>query len=220
MVDPKDKVQFAEIVRSVLALYDREPTKETLQLWWAALLEYSIEEVRAGFTRFVKSADSGKFPPKPADIIRCLEGGEADRGALAWSKVLGAIGSVGCYQSVAFDDATIHAVIMDMGGWTKLCRLDGKEVEFRANEFAKRYRAYAERGGAKEFPPYLSGITETENSAQGYKSPPPMLYGDAEKAENVIRLGATQPAVRLRQASDVVMAALAHTKQITNQSNT
>jgi hypothetical protein len=101
----EDKAEFAGVVKATLDLYGKEASAPVLRLWWAALEPYSIEEVRHGFTRFVRSPDSGNFPPKPADIIRMVEGTSGDRGMLAWAKVREAIIRVGSYQSVAFDDA-------------------------------------------------------------------------------------------------------------------
>lgn len=203
----EDKAEFAGVVKATLDLYGKEASAPVLRLWWAALDPYSIEEVRHGFTRFVRSPDSGNFPPKPADIIRMVEGTSGDRGMLAWAKVREAIQRVGSYQSVAFDDANIHAVIEDMGGWPKLCVGDDAEMHFRAADFAKRYRMYAERGGPDRFEPYLTGKHEAENRLRGHKTHPPVLIGNPEQCAQVMNAGSQAPKLQITRGTGMVSLA-------------
>ncbi len=49
-----------------------------------------------------------------------LGGSTQDAALAAWSKVDRAVREVGPYQSVAFDDALIHRVLFEMGGWIPL----------------------------------------------------------------------------------------------------
>ncbi len=197
-----DKREFADVLKAVLDLYGKEASAPVLRLWWSALEQFSIGEVRHGLTRFVRSADSGTFPPKPADIIRMIEGTSGDRGMLAWGKVQEAFGRVGGWQSIAFDDPMIHAVIEDMGGWPKLCSTEGNDMPFRSAEFAKRYRAYAEIG-LERFPPYLTGRYETENRMHGYEVAPPMLVGDPIKAAKVIEAGQAAPRLQVTNGTHI-----------------
>lgn len=68
-----DKKQFAEIIRATLGIYDKEITKETLVIWWAALKPHSIEMVREALSRHVQDKDRGRFAPKPADVIAMID---------------------------------------------------------------------------------------------------------------------------------------------------
>lgn len=202
-----DKAEFANIVKAVLDMKGKEVSPAVLRLWWAALEEFSIEEVRHGFTRYVRSPDSGSFAPMPADIIRMIEGGAGDRGMLAWGKVMEAIKRVGGWQSVCFDDPIIHCVLEDMGGWPKLCSTEGDEMSFRAADFAKRYRAYAERGTPERFAPYLTGRHETSNRIGGFKAPTPMLIGDPQKCAEVMAQGQDGPRTMIT-SGDLVLGVL------------
>lgn len=197
-----DKREFAEILRATLDLYGKEASAPVLRLWWASLEKFSIEEVRHGFSRFIQSPDNGSFYPKPADIIRMIEGTAGDRGMIAWGKVQEAIVRVGGYQSVAFDDPIIHACIEDMGGWPKLCTTDRDDMPFRAADFAKRYRAYVERG-AEVSVPYLVGRSETENRLNGYKPAPPVLIGDPQKAALLIGQGRDTPRLQITSGKNL-----------------
>lgn len=196
------KREFADVLKAVLDLYGKEASAPVLRLWWAALEQFSIDEVRYGLTKFVKSADSGTFAPKPADIIRMIEGTAGDRGMLAWGKVQEAIVRVGGYRSVAFDDPIIHSIVEDMGGWPKLCSTESGEMQFRSAEFAKRYQAYAERG-LQVFEPYLVGRSEAANRLGGHKVEPPMLIGDPQKAALVIQQGSSTPRLQITSGKNI-----------------
>ena len=202
MIDPQDKREFATIMEATMAVYGREVTKPVMQLYWSALVEYDMAAVRRAFGAWIKNPDSGQFAPKPADIIRMIDGATGDRAMVTWSKVDKAIRMVGHYQSVAFDDPVIHKVIDDMGGWRKLASLpSNKDLEFAGQEFIKRYRAYVLAGGVTEYPAYLIGESEAVNGKNGIRGYDPVqLIGDKEKAAQVARLGSQGPTLRITQA--------------------
>lgn len=205
----EDKRDFASVLRATLDVYGKEASPDVLRIWWAALQDRSIDEVRIGFSRYIRSTDSGTFPPKPADIIRMIDGTSADRGMQAWAKVLEAIQRVGGYRSLAFDDPIIHVVIEAMGGWSGLCVTPKDEMQFRAAEFAKRYRGYAEIGGVETFPAYLVGRSEAQNNLNGFKSEAPVLIGNAEAAAKVVALGSASPRLQItsgKAASDLAQS--------------
>jgi hypothetical protein len=79
-----------------------------------------------------------------------------------------------------------------MGGWIKLCSIKNEQMPFRANEFQKRYMGYVNKKPAR-YPKYLFGVTECDNAKNGYEIVPPILLGDAQKAEEVIRTGGGLP---------------------------
>lgn len=97
MNDPKDKKEFAEIVGTVMILYNKDATQLLLRLYWNTLVNFSIEEVRWAFDYWVKDPKQGTFMPKPADIIRTIQ--EATQGSQpqwitaneAWALALPAI---------------------------------------------------------------------------------------------------------------------------------
>lgn len=69
-----DADQFSELITSVADLYGREMPRATMRLYWAALRQYSWEEVRHAFSAHVQCKDRGRFMPKPADILLAIEG--------------------------------------------------------------------------------------------------------------------------------------------------
>ena len=73
MIDPNDKREFAGIMEAVMLLYGKDSTPALLRLYWNALADYPIEQVRWAFDHWVKDAKQGTFMPKPADIIRTIQ---------------------------------------------------------------------------------------------------------------------------------------------------
>ena len=100
-----------------------------------------------------------------AVVTRIIDGDSETRALVAWSKVTRAIREIGAWESVIFDDAKIHAVIVEMGGWIELCRKTTKELDFLLREFEKRYHFYRNRT-EQNFPTKLIGKTEQTNGYQ------------------------------------------------------
>ena len=185
-----DKQNFSELLTEVMAYYGKDTSDFMLSLWWDACENFSFEQVSKALNIHAKDAERGVYAPKVADIVRVLQGTSTDRAALAWGKVLGAMGSVGAYQDVAFDDAAIHAAIADCGGWTKVCRGEMSELSYLQHRFCQAHKAYTERG-AFDYPRILSGdrSPDSEYLKYGRKPPKPILVGDASKAAAVIAAG-------------------------------
>lgn len=181
-MDHSDMQKFANAMAALGEIYNKEVSKVLIKVYYGALEMYPIEEVTKAIQAHTRDTENGQFWPKPADLIRHLEGSNESRAMEAWAKVTKAIGSVGMYSSIAFDDPVIHKCIDEMGGWVKLCNTMVDELPFRAAEFQKRYRA-AVRFGYTSFPRLLIGHADQSNMSQGYKSEPePVLYGDKSKA--------------------------------------
>lgn len=202
-----DIPQFIQMLHNLCEMYGKpRMSDEVAMLHFGALQDYSLEDVRKGFFAALRNPDSGQFMPRPADVIRELSGSSDTRAAMAWAKVYEAICRVGHMPSIAFDDAIIHAVIADMGGWVKLALITNDELPFRERDFLRIYRGYIGRP-LGDYPRYLPGMAETDNYAKGYAVEPPLLLGDASKAEQVLLAGSDKPrlAVQPMQAApDVV----------------
>src|SRR5260363_262611 len=96
---------------------------------------------------------------------------------IAWANVDQAVRGVGPYQSVVFEDALIHRVLAEMGGWIPLGSKTEDEWPFVHNEFVNRYRGYRMRSETPDYPPVLIGLFEAQNRQSGYSVQPPVLVG-------------------------------------------
>lgn len=183
----EDKRDFWTLVKGVHSFYSQDVSEFAAQIWWNAMRGYTIDQVRKAFNVHAADPKAGQFMPKPADLIRVLDGTQDDRSALAWSKVFGAIQRVGSYQTVVFDEGAIHAAIEDLGGWPKVCATKMDELPFVEKRFCAAYRAHLKAGSA--YPARLIGIVDQTNAARGHGLQDPVLIGNASAARQVLAVG-------------------------------
>ena len=163
-----------------------EITDPVARLYIRALWSYPPEVISHAFNAHLQDTEAGQFFPKIADLKRHLSGTRTDRGTLAWSKVIGAIRRRGPWPSVGFDDPVIHTVIDEMGGWPAVCAWTNDELPFRERDFLRRYSAWM-RVPDPPHPPYLKGITQSQNEKGGGGRPGMFYIGDERRAREIAR---------------------------------
>lgn len=188
----RDLEKFTILIAGIGELYGKNISDHLVDIYWQVLKQYQFEDVHNAFQSHIQNPDCGQFLPKPADIVRWIEGSGETKALLAWAKVERAVIQIGSYQSVVFDDPLIHAVLENMGGWVKLCSMKNDQMPFYANEFQKRYMGYVNKSPERH-PKHLSGISECENSKNGFEVVPPILIGDSAKAKSVLESGGGVP---------------------------
>ena len=96
---------------------------------------------------------------------------------------------VGAYQSVAFDDPVIHAVIEDLGGWTKLCRSDLKELSYMEHRFLRGVSRLLRAARSVLPGPSSSASLRQSTDTRAARSRLLCSSGTHKKAADVLRLG-------------------------------
>lgn len=189
-MNKSEKAALAALVTDVLAYYRQDVSEFTLTVWTAACEQFSIEQVRKALTAHATDAERGQFAPKVADLVRILQGTHTDRAQLAWGKAFEAMGTVGAYTDVVFDDPAIHACIEDLGGWPKVCRADMKEIGHLQHRFCTSHKAYTGRGEFA-YPRRLMGDRSPDHEYEKYGRPlpRPALVGDPEVCRQVWKGG-------------------------------
>jgi len=180
--------EFTELLATVSALYRVPLSDKSLELYWSTLKSFEWKAVKVAFQKHLMDPDKGQYFPKPADVVRYIDGNSETQALRAWSKVEEAIRSVGGYASVVFDDPIIHVVIEEMGGWIRLCQTLVKDLPFRANEFKKYYAAYVNHP-LPHYPKQLLGLEAQQNGMHSYVVQPPLLIGDPKRALVVLQNG-------------------------------
>lgn len=208
-----EREELYTLVSNVQAFYKKPISTFSLSVWWEATKPFDLEAVKDAFNRHCVNPDNGQFAPMPADVVKLLHGSTKDGALVAWSKVDLAVRQVGPYQTVAFDDPIIHAVIQDMGGWVAIGAKDGKEWPFVRNEFENRYRGYRLRNDATEYPCTMIGIAEAQNGREGFDTPPPVLIGDPRRAQVVIARGADRRGLGFTRMDPATAAQLLPNRQ-------
>lgn len=208
---PNDRERFALLIADVLGFYGQTPSKFALTVWWQACQPFEFEAVQRALGRHAMDPEVGQFAPKPADLVRQMQGTPTDRAAKAWGMVIDAASKVGAYADVAFDDPIIHAVVMDLGGWPVLCRTNTDELGYLRHRFTEGYRAYARRGDLQNWPRQLCGDRSPDETylARGLQPPRPVLVGDAAAAARVMAGGSEAGRYRIATLDDAVTSAVA-----------
>lgn len=194
-----DHEAFAALLGDAMAFYRQNVSNFAMGVWWQACEAFSLEQVTKALSAHAMDPERGQFPPKPADIVRVLQGTRTDRSLVAWGKVLDAMQRVGAYASVVFDEGVIHAVVEDLGGWPAICRGELKDLPHVERRFCESYRAYAARGDVA-FPAMLPGAHQSDNALKGTPSAPPVLIGDPKRAKEALRVGLSAPKTQITHA--------------------
>lgn len=205
-----DRAGFGELLTNVLAYYRQDASRFVLDLWWQACQGFDFDQVSKALTAHAMDPDHGQFAPKVADIVRVLGGTKTDQSQRAWGKALAAASDVGAYRDVAFDDQIIHACITDMGGWSKFCRLESKDLSYTQHRFCELYRAYV--GTQPDVPRALMGDRSPDAvyAKRGLPPPAPTFVGDKAKAEQLYLTSRTGPSVPQAIAGALGYGAAAH----------
>ncbi|USH03677.1 DUF6475 domain-containing protein [Grimontia kaedaensis] len=189
-MEARDLKAFANDLEAVMGLYGKTLTPTVLEAWWKALKHMALPAVIKALELHTQNPDAGQYPPKPAHVIRLLGGTSKDRVNIAWAKVEKAITSVGVWNDVVFDDALIHMVIDQMGGWAKLCETKSKDLSYRAKEFESKYQTVL-FNPAQSYPKKLSGMASVHNASRGMDVSPPMTIGCVEQCRRVYKGGSS-----------------------------
>jgi hypothetical protein len=161
----QDYEKFAVLMATLAEVFDagREVSKFKMEIYFKALERYRIDDISCAVSNMIHERVYPSFP-KPAEIIQEITGKTEDKAMLAWIKTKDAIGRIGSYQSVVFDDPVIHSTIEAMGGWIDAGNWLEDEMVWKGKEFERLYSIMAPRGG---HPIKLIGISERDNAANG-----------------------------------------------------
>jgi hypothetical protein len=209
---PNDEPTLIALITDALAYYRQNVSEFTLSVWCQACQPFTLEQVSKALTAHATDPERGQFAPKVADLVRILAGTHTDRAALAWGKVHEAMGAVGAYTDVVFDDPAIHAAIEDLGGWPKVCRTEIAELSYTQHKFCESHRAYSQRVEFN-YPRRLMGdrSPDHEYGKYGLKPPAPALIGDPSRAKAVFEHGelAGKTAITYANLADLAVKRIA-----------
>lgn len=193
-----DFESFAEVWEACYENYGKTPTPRATNMAFDVLERFDIRQVTRGLTLHMSDPKAGQFPPKPADVIRNIEGTPDDAAVAAWTKVEHALRRVGGGPSWVFDDPKIHRALQQIGGISALsgCPTE-KDLTFLREQFCKRYASAQNTG------PYPAKL-------QGWHSDgKPVLIGDQAKCQRVLDGGGNdRPA--LTEAGAAAQKVLTH----------
>lgn len=155
----------------------RSVTDTQLRFAFECVRNFELSEIQRALLQHARDPDVGQHPPKPADIVRQLQGGTSENVAEAWSKVIRALERHGPYARIVFDDPAIHAAIESVG-WYGLCTASYERMSFLQRDFESAYRGAR---GTRHYPAVICAHPEHRGEL--------VYIGDPEKAQQVQALG-------------------------------
>ncbi len=191
---------FAEVWEACYENYGKTPTPRAVNMAFDVLQRFELRQITRALTAHMNDPQQGQFAPKPADIVRNVEGTPDDAAMEAWHKVDNAVRRVGYGPTLVFDDPKIHQVLSEMGGFAQFGRATEQDMPFLRNTFCKRY---ASLKVPTSYPPSIAGW-----HTDGEK----VLIGDHRECQRVLESGKDRP-VGLTSASDVADHLLEHMEQ-------
>lgn len=200
-MNTSDLEAFDQMWTQAHEIYGRHPEPRVVYMVFQALIAFSLADIERALSRHITNPDTGQFPPKPADIVRLIQGSSQSASGEAWAKVDYAIRCVGNYRSVVFDDPKIHAAIERLGGWQKVALTSEQEYPFLRVNFLKLYQGFTVQP-PESYPRKLIGACEHENSQyssfqRGRSADEPAMIGNPERARLVYQGGGDQGVVRI-----------------------
>ncbi|WP_430415804.1 DUF6475 domain-containing protein [Marinobacter adhaerens] len=202
-MNTNDMEAFDSLWTQAYEIYGKRMEPRVVYMVFQSLIAFSLADIERAISRHITNPDTGQYPPKPADIVRLIQGSSQSASGEAWAKVDRAIRCVGNYRSVVFDDPKIHAAIERLGGWQKISMTEEKEYPFLRNNFQKLYQGFTVQP-PESFPRKLIGTCEHENSQhdgfkRGRPQDEPVMIGNPEKARLVYQGGGDMGVARIQQ---------------------
>ncbi len=88
-MNDSEKPKFAQSMAAIGEIYGKDISEVMVGIYWNALKPYPVEDVMRSFQGHTRDTDNGQFFPKPADLLRHIEGNKDGKALMAWSKAQG-----------------------------------------------------------------------------------------------------------------------------------
>ncbi|MCP4394856.1 MAG: hypothetical protein GY804_11420 [Alphaproteobacteria bacterium] len=160
-----DKSAFAELMVGNGEIYNKTVSKSLMQIYFDALTDYSIEDVKKGFGKHSLDAKHGSFFPKPADIVRHLQTGQLsteEKAELAWGQITYELRKTGSYGNLELDDKQALAALRSFTSWKEFCAMDVTKLTWAKKEFMSMYSTY-QNTPLEMLPSSLPGLVELQH---------------------------------------------------------
>ena len=159
--------EFANGFNKLAIYYDfcagrDEMLKNQASIYFEFLKHLSVDEWERAIS-VVISERTYQAMPKVAELINALEGSVEERAVNAFNIAISAMGQIGTYASVRFEDDAIMAAISAMGGWVAFGDIEVGNTPMataKRKEFISNYLAFRNKSFART---HLRGIAEIEN---------------------------------------------------------
>lgn len=155
----QDKQNFQEIMAGLGEVYSKNLTPPLMRIYFDALSSLSIEQVSQAASMHLKNTGkAGEFFPRPGQLIGYVTTDVKSLASSNWSIVVGEMSRVGWCGTPRLDHIT-QAVVIALGGWPKLCKVQYDDLPALERKFVERYTEY-DKMTLKTIPDGLPGAKQ------------------------------------------------------------
>jgi hypothetical protein len=139
----EDSAAFATELTMLAEVFGEKFSEPRLRGYFAALQDYSLEDVQDACRRAIKTS---RFFPKPADLLEMMQGNLDDRAMYQWAQVM-----LKAKGQASEMDAVAERAVELMGGWKEQIMwlrqtfATHRDEENQRRFFLQMYRAACQR---------------------------------------------------------------------------
>jgi hypothetical protein len=180
-----DKRVFIQGITMLCEVWGRTQSKLLFEAYYLAVQDMAGDAFERAIQGIISDRTLLKMP-LPAEIGHYGRASAGDAALLAYDYLIRAVREQGAYKSVTFEDKTIHACVVAMGGWQRICDTTIEEWKWLQKDFLKLYQAFNNQH--VNGPERLVGIHEQTNAVKGVDEP-----------VDTIRIGSRRPSPQFIQ---------------------
>lgn len=166
-----EKPELFKILAGLSEIYDKVLSEPALALYWDALKDYPLDDIKRATSNIVRTHKYATFP-KPAEFIEYIDPPvEAEMKAELMTEEFYAQFTGSGYESFEWQDPVLAMTVSHYGGWHNVLVLyprdDKKDEMFWMKDFKKTYMAFLKHP-RKTTNLRVVGSFEADNTAKGY----------------------------------------------------
>lgn len=131
-----DFKRFAVAWQAAQKVYGKTADADVISLCFRVLSQYELADIENALGAHLQDGEGGQYAPRPADIVRKLEGSKDSQVALAWADFRQATRS-----GEMPDDPALQQVIRRLGGLEFLGDKKSRDLDFMREQFAAMWLA-------------------------------------------------------------------------------
>jgi hypothetical protein len=146
-----DRVEFLKVLNGMAAMKKSTVVPESMDLWWACMADWSIEDFKAAAVHVLKTAT---FMPTPADFEELRKAGREKAGE-AWDRAVRHASS-SAYRHGPLGDALIDQCVRVLGGYEAIARSDVSSLHFLERRFCEHFDSIQDAGDVRKSLPQIA----------------------------------------------------------------
>ena len=138
-MQPQDEIMFADLMIGLSEVFDGQPSAIKTEMYFNALYEFDIAQVKGAIKEIVRSRTFASFP-KPGEIRAAIIGSTASKGLESWGVVMECL-----EQGREPENPKVREALRRIGDWSWLMARDYDELKWIEKRFVEHYESLDEK---------------------------------------------------------------------------